>query len=202
VIANLIVLNGGINLTMALDSIRPWVDRILVGVDDRTDDDTVERLEAAQVEFQFFSFTDFAVARNLVLAQVPDGEWVFVLDADEVMLPRHGELLRSVAEEADAQGIDLVLMIRRWWLDAQMTQEIKPPNWPAGFHFPDWMARLFKMLPSVRYEGQVHEQPVGWTRHHFDYRLEIQHLKIPFRPEDAQSFLRRGKTIRDLEGRK
>ncbi|MBN1167117.1 MAG: glycosyltransferase [Methanospirillaceae archaeon] len=84
--AAMIVRNGGDTLESCLASICDYVDEIVIGIDDRTTDDTdtiAKRYNA--FTFPFTWRDDFAYARNLVAERVTS-EWILVVDADDCLV--------------------------------------------------------------------------------------------------------------------
>ncbi|CAN5470328.1 hypothetical protein BH10PSE5_BH10PSE5_18930 [soil metagenome] len=128
-------------IARALDSARPFVDLMIVldtGSVDGTRD--IARTCGAQVH-EFVWCDDFAAARNASLALSP-ADWNLVLDADE-WIERGGEALAAL--DPDAMG-----WVRR---DNQLADEAIAQTW------------IPRVLPrGVRYEGRIHEQPVGLER--------------------------------------
>jgi len=126
-----------------LDSVRPWVDEMLV-LDTGSRDDTVQvaRAHGARVE----SFTwcdDFSAARNHALA-LAGADWHLVLDADEWLIDG-GEALQALRHMAP-EFVGALKLRDQFDLSAgRQTEAIA------------WLSRV---LPGpVRYAGRVHEQP-------------------------------------------
>ena len=121
-----------------LDSVRPFVDHMLV-LDTGSTDDTVSVAQAAGARVASFAWCDdFAAARNHAL-DLAGADWHLVLDADE-WLEQGGEALSALRDLAP----DFVGTVHL--LD----------------HFDGGTAQqtLSRVLPgSVRYAGRVHEQP-------------------------------------------
>ena len=103
---------------------------------------------------------DFAAARNRTL-QEARGEWVLVLDCDEVIAPAdHAEILRLI----EARNADAYRFTTRNYTDQQ-----DRVGWTArsGSHpehedrtngwFPSTKVRLWRHTPQIRFEGVVHE---------------------------------------------
>lgn len=89
-------LNEERNLGFALRSVRTWVDDIVV-VDMHSDDATVEvarRFGARVFAHERLGFAD--PARSVAIEQVR-GEWILMLDADEVVPPALARELRAIA---------------------------------------------------------------------------------------------------------
>ncbi|TAL28464.1 glycosyltransferase [Phenylobacterium sp.] len=131
-------------IARALASARPHVDRMIV-LDTGSLDETAAIAAAAGAEVHSFTWIDdFSAARNAALAQ-SDAAWNLVLDADE--------WIAGGAEALKDLPVDGSLGLVR--LDNQT-------DTPGREAASAWLPRL---LPrGVRYEGRVHEQPVGAAR--------------------------------------
>ncbi len=125
----------------ALDSLRPWVDRLVV-LDTGSRDDTLARARAAGAEvFQMHWGDDFAAARNQALDHA-QADWHVVVDADE-WLEDGGPALAALRQQAP----DFVGVIE---VDSQQGDG-QGPRAPSA---------LSRVLPGpVRYAGRIHEQP-------------------------------------------
>lgn len=142
----MIVRDEAAGIARALESARPHVERMLV-LDTGSTDGTPQVAAGLGAEISHFAWCDdFAAARNAALA-LSDAAWNLVLDADE--------WIASGAEEAlspqmlPAAGGDVLGAVR---IDSAMTA--------TGAEVGQtWNPRV---LPrGVRYEGAIHEQPVG-----------------------------------------
>jgi tetratricopeptide (TPR) repeat protein len=134
----------------ALESARPFVERMIV-LDTGSTDATPKIAAGLGAEvFEFAWCDDFAAARNAALAQ-SDAAWNLVLDADEWIETVPKAALS--AEMLPPAGGDFLGTVRR---DSVMDERA------GGGVAQHWIPRL---LPrGVRYEGRVHEQPVGPSR--------------------------------------
>jgi glycosyltransferase involved in cell wall biosynthesis len=123
-----------------LDSVRPWVDEMLV-LDTGSRDTTVAIAQRCGAVVRHFEWgDDFSAARNAALA-LTDAPWRLVLDADEWLVGGAQQLagLRGQAPAFLGQ-IEVASRIETGATDA-----------------PSWLPRL---LPAgVRYAGRIHEQP-------------------------------------------
>lgn len=128
-----------------LESVTPWVDRVLVldtGSVDGTRD--LASLLCARVECLNWS-DDFSAARNAAL-DLAAADWHLVLDADEWLI-EGGEFLRQLRHTSP----EFVGQI-------QLLDENRPDSAGSSVTARSWLSRL---LPGhVRYEGRIHEQPV------------------------------------------
>lgn len=121
-----------------LDSVAPWVDRMLV-LDTGSIDDTASLARAAGAQVETFRWCDdFSAARNAAL-ELAAADWHLVLDADEWLIEGGESLLSLRTAPPDFVG---ALQL----LDDSGTAQVR-----------EWLSRL---LPGpLRYAGRVHEQP-------------------------------------------
>src|SRR5207244_8503320 len=93
----MIVRDAERSLAAALDSARPFVDEIIV-IDTGSTDGTRKIAEdrGARV-FDFVWRDDFSAARNYSLEQAT-GDWIFWMDADDVLPPQSGATLIRLIE--------------------------------------------------------------------------------------------------------
>ena len=140
-------------ITRALNSIKPFVDAMIV-LDTGSQDETVALAKQAGAQVYHFDWCDdFSKARNAALDHSP-AHWNFMLDADEYLISG-GPALRAIA----AQHPECVGAVS---INSAFEQN------QTLYSVHNWLIRL---LPrAIRYTGRVHEQPV----HH----LPIQHLAI------------------------
>lgn len=130
-------------IARALASARPHVDRMIV-LDTGSVDDTraIAAAEGAEVH-EFAWVDDFSAARNAALAH-SDAAWNLVLDADEWV-----EGGTEALAELPAGGGERLGLVR--------LNNVADAAGDAAASV--WLPRI---LPrGVRYEGRVHEQPVG-----------------------------------------
>ncbi|HZV18634.1 MAG TPA: glycosyltransferase family 2 protein [Sphingobium sp.] len=147
--AALIVRDEARCIVRCLESVRPWVDRMVV-VDTGSRDETpaLARSRGAQVHHLPWP-DDFSAARNHALA-LADADWSLVIDADE-WIESGGEALRGWCTGAPRLG---VLCIH--------SSYDPPEGTPAGGALPQGRSWIPRLLPrGVRYAGRVHEQPVS-----------------------------------------
>ncbi|MGE0605923.1 MAG: glycosyltransferase [Pirellulales bacterium] len=146
-----------------LESIRPWVDEMIVvdtGSRDRTPD--ICRQMGARV-FEFPWVDSFSAARNESLRHA-QGEWVFWMDTDDTIPPHCGAGLRDLVRGPHKpEMLGYVAQVHcpgggaRGHLDTTVVDHVK----------------LFRNRPDLRFEFRIHEQiipairrasgEVGWT---------------------------------------
>lgn len=129
----LIVKNEEAMLAKCLESVK-GADEIVV-VDTGSIDRTKEI--AAKFTDKIYDFVwcdDFAKARNFALS-VSSGDWVLSIDADECLEPGGIDKIRKL------------LFTSKHAIGVQMTTATN------NYHVP----RLFRNIPSIRWEGRIHE---------------------------------------------
>lgn len=128
-----------------LESIRPFVDEMIL-VDTGSTDRTKEiALECGARVFTFPWVDSFAEARNQSLAQAR-GEWIFWMDADDVISEECGRQLRELIEKHPDK-------------DAAYQVQVKIP--PGEGEWSETVVdhvKLFPNAPDIRFEFRIHEQ--------------------------------------------
>ena len=133
-----IVKNEEATLLQTLDSVKGVVDEIVVvdtGSGDRTRE--IARDFGARV-YEFEWCDDFAAARNESLKHAR-GDWILVLDADEVLVP---EIVPQIQQAIKGDRLLLINLIR---------QEIGASQSPYSL-----VSRLFRNRPDIRFSRPYH----------------------------------------------
>jgi glycosyltransferase involved in cell wall biosynthesis len=165
------------NLPRCLDSIR-WVDEIFV-VDSQSTDGSIAIAQQHGAQFVQFQFNGtWPKKKNWALENLPfRNEWVFILDADEVLPPEaEQEFARTIAEAGETAG---------YWINRRFMFMGK---WLRHSYYPNWNLRLFRHSLG-RYEklteadtrsgdNEVHEHVIvrGATGR---LRCEMDHYAFP-----------------------
>ena len=130
----------------ALESIRPWVDEMIVvdtGSTDRTPD--ICRELGARVEF-FEWCDDFSAARNESL-KYARGEWIFWMDSDDTVPEDCGRKLRALADgEHKPNTLGYVMQVH-------CPRHDDPDDLTVVDH-----VKMFRNRPDLRFEHRIHEQ--------------------------------------------
>src|SRR5436853_6033268 len=107
----MIVRNSSQTLRACLESIRPWVDEMLI-VDTGSTDDTPQIAESLGAIVRHFPWCDsFAEARNVSLASAR-GQWLFWMDSDDTIDETNGKKLRELVNAAHpASTMGFVLQV-------------------------------------------------------------------------------------------
>ena len=157
----MIVKNEAAYLAQCLSSLKPVVDEMIV-VDTGSDDQTrsIAAAFGARV-YEFDWIDDFAAARNYSLAQA-NGDWVLVLDADEVIATQDYGRLRAMIKAPKSRKVAFSMVTRNYmnrfntdgWVanDGVYGAEEKSTGW-----VPSQKVRLFPNDFRIRFEFPVHE---------------------------------------------
>ena len=126
--------NEAANLPRCLGSVA-WADEIFV-VDSQSTDGSqqlAESLEAKVVQFHFSG--TWPKKKNWALENLPfKHEWVFILDADEVLPPEAEEEFRAIVTAPDPVKTG-------YWINRRFRFMGK---WLRHAYYPNWNLRLFK----------------------------------------------------------
>jgi len=137
-------------ITACIQSAAGLVEEIIL-VDTGSSDRTVElagKLGARTLSFDWSE--DFAAARNFGLFQAT-GDWILVLDADEILESVNREALTRLLTAPRVEGYFLTIRS----LLGNGEEEVS-----------DQVIRLFKNNPLYRFEGAIHEQVAASIRRH------------------------------------
>ncbi len=149
----MIVRNEALVLKQALDSVSELADEIIL-VDTGSEDQSPQ-IAQAYPKLRWFSLPwqdDFSLARNFSLQQA-QGDWILVLDADEVLDAKSQAYLRRLLAYAPLGWQSAAVQIRH-----QLATETAL----------SWAPRIFRAQPAqIRYTGALHELPVKQSSPHF-----------------------------------
>lgn len=125
-----------------LESARPYVQEMIV-VDTGSQDRTVEIAREQGASVFFLQWTEhFAEARNFALKQA-SGQWILVLDADEVLTAVDSSRFTELLSDETAAG---------YYLTIRHLRSSRPADYET-----DTVCRLFRNLPGIAYRGRIHE---------------------------------------------
>lgn len=184
------------NLPRCLASVR-WADEIWV-VDSNSTDGSQKIAESAGAKVVQFPFNGtWPKKKNWALEQLPfKHEWVFILDADEVLPPEAEAEFRSIVEDrqhpVDGYGINRRFMFSGRWL-----KHAYYPNWNLRL-FRHRIGRYEKLTDSATASGdnEVHEHVLvqGQTGR---LRCEMDHYAFP----DIATFVEKHNRYSNWEAR-
>ena len=141
----MIVKNEAHCIGRCIKSVEKLVREIIV-VDTGSTDRTIEIARGYGAKVMCFAWRDdFAAARNFSIARAA-GEWILVLDADEVLEPVKPHYFSALLNHREVQGYYVRI---RNYLDQ------------VGAVAEDRVVRLFRNRPEYRFSGVIHEQIAG-----------------------------------------
>ena len=158
------VRNEATTLAAAVESCRRHVDKVIISVDSKSEDNTAglaKKLADVCVEHVWETpehpHGSFAACRNrlLELAAEHGCNWGLILDGHEYLKSKPGCTLKSVILEnqaADAFGT------------INMVSNLKVP-----------MVRLLRISPGIRYKGDIHTVPGGYKKEVRTDKLWLYH---------------------------
>ena len=136
----MIVKNEANQLPRCLESVRSLIDEAIV-LDTGSTDATVAIAQSLGAQVQHFRWNnDFATARNECL-KYAQGDWVLVLDADEVLIPAAIPTIRQAIAQKNAIVVNLV------------RQEVGAVQSPYSL-----VSRLFRNHPAIHFTRPYHAQ--------------------------------------------
>lgn len=146
--AVIITLNEEANICRAILSVRPWVDEVIV-VDMMSDDRTAERARAMGAKLFEHPRVGFVEPARATAVGYASGEWVLILDADELVSFSLSKELRRIAENDCA---DVCRVPRLGYILGKPVFH--------GQHAPDRdpQVRFFKKY-SLRFFERIHSFP-------------------------------------------
>lgn len=169
--------NEANNLRRCLDCVQ-WADEIFV-VDSQSTDGSIgiaEKQGAKVVQFEFSGF--WPKKKNWALEHLPFGnEWVFILDADEVLPPEAAaEIAKAIADSGPIVGY----WINRYFMFlGRRLRHAYYPNWNLRL-FKHSLGRYEKLTAAETASGdnEVHEHIIvqGPTAR---LRCEMEHYAFP-----------------------
>jgi tetratricopeptide (TPR) repeat protein len=144
----MIVRNNESTIRAALESIRPWVDEMIV-VDTGSTDRTPEIARELGAKVFFFRWCDsFSAARNFSIDQA-QGEWIFWIDSDDTIDAANGRQLRALVEqEVPTQVLAFSMRVHCPCQDSDGQDDFI-----AVDH-----VKLFRNRRELRFEHRIHEQ--------------------------------------------
>jgi len=146
-------------IKQCLESVSDLVSEIIV-LDTGSKDRTIEIAHSFGARiFEHPWVDDFSIVRNLSLSHA-QGDWILVLDADEVIDPKDHDVIREHIKDHSKS----YLFNQRHYTDDVRLSNFMPckgenPEWERDYkgYFESALVRLFPNKRGVEYRGRVHE---------------------------------------------
>jgi GT2 family glycosyltransferase/tetratricopeptide (TPR) repeat protein/2-polyprenyl-3-methyl-5-hydroxy-6-metoxy-1,4-benzoquinol methylase len=150
----LIVRDNAKTIGACLESLRPWVDELVV-VDTGSKDDTPRIAAELGARVSHFEWVDdFSAARNESVRHAR-GEWVFWMDSDDVIDEANGRALRELADGPHpANVLGYVVRVHCTGPDPGRRDDVTVVD----------HVKLFRNRPGLRFEHRIHEQIIPAIR--------------------------------------
>lgn len=162
-----------INLPHTLDALLPWAGRVHI-VDSESTDATRDIAERYNEEFPgkvnvvVQPWLGYAKQKNWALDNLPfESDWVFIVDADEIVLPELRDELLAVAARNPDDVKEAGFYINRYFIF--LGKRIRH----CGY-YPSWNLRFFKRGKARYEEREVHEHMIvdgeeGYLKGHMEH---------------------------------
>lgn len=156
----MIVKNEEKHLVRCLYSVRDIVDEIII-VDTGSTDQTIDiaKVFGARV-FEFPWTGDFSEARNHSLKQAT-GDWILILDADEVISAQDLDELKTLISKASTTPVAYSITTRNYTRSVGVIGWVRNNGQFSEEAGPGWVGsdkvRLFKRSADILFSGPVHE---------------------------------------------
>ncbi len=147
------VKNEAKNLPFALQSVVEWADKVWV-IDSESTDETCAIAEEAGAEVVVQPWLGHAKQKNWAIQNLDiKADWVFILDADEAILPELKAELLAIAAQPIESVPESAFNINRYFIF--LGKRIRH----CGY-YPSWNVRFFKQGKALYEEREVHEHMV------------------------------------------
>ena len=157
----MIIKNEEKNLPRCLQSLKPIVDELII-VDTGSTDRCriIAELFGARV-FDYPWNGDFSAARNVSLEHAT-GNWILVMDADEVIAPQDHEHFRQLLKTSTGKNTAFEVTTRNYMTKMnaehwQANDGLYPEQEAGGGWIPSNKVRLFTNLKTIRFTNPIHE---------------------------------------------
>src|SRR3989344_5639068 len=155
----MIVKNESANLAKCLCSVKVLVDEIVIVDTGSTDKTKAIAQQFTDKIYDFKWINDFAAARNESIKHAT-GDWILILDADEVMDKKDHKKVMEAINHWKVEGYQLIsrnytpaTSMTGW---KPMTESDPLRKLPSGW-YPSVKVRLFQNRQDIRFVGAMHE---------------------------------------------
>ena len=183
-----IVRNEAEKLRQSINSVKEYVDELIV-VDTGSTDQTIETAQrlGAKVFEQAWA-DDFSAPRNLAIENA-GGDWIIFLDADEFLAKGLAENIRPAINIAVQYGKQ-ALLINLVNIDVERHNAVIDST---------YLCRIFKKLEGIHYVGRIHEELRTGNGAPLSKVLTVQNDVLKIWHTGYSSSLNRNKAARNLK---
>ncbi|MCL1908715.1 MAG: glycosyltransferase [Holophagaceae bacterium] len=200
----MIVKNEADNLGRCLDSVKGLVDEMVI-IDTGSTDSTIEIAKRYGARVEKFGWTgNFAEARNVSLSHC-SGDWILVLDADEMLNPQEHHLIRQAIQNPEAIGYRLPFYN---YLNsgsyfgiggiAKLNDVAFEPTASFSHYIPGSKLILFRNINNPVYDGRIHEEITHWFDKNGYSSLPLEAIIHHFGKIDEEAELAKQPTYLEL----
>ncbi len=185
------------NLPYSLASVANWAHAVHV-VDSGSTDRTCEIARSWGANVVHQSWLGYARQKNWALDNLPlQSDWVFILDADEVILPELRDELRAIAAKPSDATPEAGFYINRYFIF--LGKRIRH----CGY-YPSWNMRFFKRGRARYEEREVHEHmvadgPLGYLKGHMEHN-DRRGLEVYMAKHNKYSTLEAREIVKVMRG--
>lgn len=183
-------------LSNCLDTIQPFVDRIYITATGKEVDKIEKLCKDRDLNYSYFKWCDdFSAARNFNFSRSVGADWIFWLDADDLVVG--GEYLRKIAKVALEKDQKVVLF--NYWYACSFNGEPSLENF-VEVEIDHPRERLFR--PGlVKWVGRLHETPatekgskenITMVKYSQEFPIAVMHTASM---EDAKNKMERNRII-------
>lgn len=167
----ILTLNEEIHIKRCINNVLGWADKIVV-LDSGSGDKTVEIAKSLGVTVCYRKFDNYSAQRNYAINELDfENEWMFFLDADELLSIELKEEISSMLLNENLSGVNGFYINRKFFFLGK---------WIAhGGLYPAWFLRLFKPK-FAKCEREINE--------HITVEGVTEKLKNTFTDDNLNSF--------------
>ncbi len=179
----MIVKDEGANLRNCLESVKDLVDEIIV-VDTGSKDNTIKIAEEFGARIYHYNWNDdFSAARNESL-KYAGGDWILVLDADEIIDLKNKKKLRAIIKKKEK-------------LAYYLTFKSRMAESGAGSYIYNAHPRLFQNRRGIVYQGRIHEEIVSSVER-AGGKLALSDIEVEHLGYEARFYKEKDKSERNI----
>ncbi|MEM7229326.1 MAG: glycosyltransferase family 2 protein [Planctomycetota bacterium] len=192
----MITKNEALNVPYSLKALQGWTNKVFV-VDSGSTDGTQDIARSLGAEVVHHDWPGYAKQKNWGLDNLPfESDWIFILDADEVILPELRDELLAVAKRKPDDVEHAGFHINRYFIF--LGKRIRH----CGY-YPSWNLRYFRRGKARYEEREVHEHMVvdgsiGFLKGHMEHN-DRRGLEDYIAKHNHYSTLEARETVRQLK---